>query len=232
MNKFIHTDSIKYMKEIKEESIDMIFTDPPYKLISGGMSTKNKNTKQWSKNCKSDYSTKDGIIYKVPKPSEYIHLLYKILKNDSYCFVMTNDRNIELFLTEARKVKFKLCSILIIHKPNKTPNPYFMKNIEFIIMFRKGKYKKIKSSYMGNGCIFKTNKIQNKIHISQKDVEFIKVLIKACTNEYDLICDPFAGSGSTGIACIECNRYYLMFEENEESYNKANLRIKELKKKL
>jgi site-specific DNA-methyltransferase (adenine-specific) len=218
MNKFINDDCIEYLKNIKENTIDMIFTDPPYKLISGGMTNK-----PWAKGWEKNMSTKNGINYDVPLPSNYLNLFFKILKDDNYCFIMSNDRNIEVFLKEAKKVGFKLCIILVMHKPNKTPNPYFMKNIEFIIMFRKGKYKKSKNS--GIGCILKSKRIKNKIHFSQKDPLFIEKLIESCSNKNDLICDPFAGSGSTCIACINTKRNFLAIEKNKNYYDKAKLRI-------
>jgi len=50
------------------------------------------------------------------------------------------------------------------------------------------------------------------------------------TNENDIILDPFLGSGTTAIACINTNRNYIGIEKNIEYYNIALRRIKEFKK--
>ena len=45
------------------------------------------------------------------------------------------------------------------------------------------------------------------------------------TEENDLVLDPFAGSGTTAVACHRTNRQFLGFEVNEEYYKKAVKRL-------
>ena len=53
----------------------------------------------------------------------------------------------------------------------------------------------------------------------------MKELILASTNEGDVVCDPFMGSATTAMACLQTNRHYIGFELNEEYYTKAQQRI-------
>ena len=65
-------------------------------------------------------------------------------------------------------------------------------------------------------------------HPSQKPIEVIERLILAGTNEDDLILDPFAGTGTTGIGAQKHNRKWTMIEK-EELYNQiARQRLEEL----
>jgi len=66
-------------------------------------------------------------------------------------------------------------------------------------------------------------------HLSVKPVALIRHLMTLFTKEGALILDPFMGSGTTAIACIESNRRYMGFDINEEYIKITERRIKELK---
>ena len=65
------------------------------------------------------------------------------------------------------------------------------------------------------------NKIYPKIHPTQKPVSLLKQLIEIFTDEYDVVIDPVAGSGTTLRACAELNRSCYGFEIKKDFYNKA-----------
>lgn len=62
--------------------------------------------------------------------------------------------------------------------------------------------------------------IKNKIHPTQKPVEILEYLIELTTNPNDLVLDTFAGSGSTGLACINSRRNCILIEKDEKMYAK------------
>ena len=53
-------------------------------------------------------------------------------------------------------------------------------------------------------------------YATQKPVKLLERIVKMFTDEGDLVLDPFAGSGTTGRACIRLNRNYLLFDINEK----------------
>ena len=61
------------------------------------------------------------------------------------------------------------------------------------------------------------------LHPTQKPVKLIKAIIKA--NVSDIICDPFSGSGTTGVACAQLGRRFLGFEIDANYCHLANDRI-------
>ena len=73
---------------------------------------------------------------------------------------------------------------------------------------------------------FATDKQKSSLHPTQKPVLLLEFLIKSFTNEGDLVLDNAAGSGSTGVACKNTNRNFLLIEKEEEFYNIINERIK------
>jgi len=62
-------------------------------------------------------------------------------------------------------------------------------------------------------------------HPTQKPVELLKLLVQLCSNENDIILDPFMGSGTTCVAAKELNRQYIGIEIDNEYYNIAKNRI-------
>lgn len=64
------------------------------------------------------------------------------------------------------------------------------------------------------------------IHPTQKPVRLLERLLKLTSEEGDIILDPFSGSGSTALACINTNRNYIGYEIDKEYYDLSMDRIK------
>ena len=98
-------------------------------------------------------------------------------------------------------------------------------------MLRKGGAKTINDR--GSSNILRVpNIIGNKKHPSEKPVELLQIMIRNSTNEGDTVIDPFMGSGSTGVACLNTNRKFLGVELDENYFQIAEARIKETEQKL
>jgi len=64
-----------------------------------------------------------------------------------------------------------------------------------------------------------------KLHPTQKPVALFGWCLQNYSKEQDLILDPFAGSGTTAIACIRYNRRYILIEKEEKYCDIAVQRI-------
>lgn len=71
---------------------------------------------------------------------------------------------------------------------------------------------------------------EKRIHPTQKPIKLIERLVKASSNEGDVVLDPFSGSGSTAIACIKNNRKYIGIEIDKKYYEDSLERIREFEK--
>jgi len=137
---------------------------------------------------------------------------------------MTNTLNIKHFLNFSEQIGFKLHNILIWKKNNVTPNRWYMKNCEYILFFRKGKAKQINNP--GTKQVLEVNNIKGKkLHETEKPVELMQIMIENSSQIGDLVLDPFMGSGSTGVACKNCNRRFLGVEIDNKYYEIAKSRI-------
>lgn len=238
LNSLVQGDCLEVMNDIPDKSIDLVLTDPPYKIISGGVTIiPNKNEpkgifnrrdkrKDWNDNARNGKMFNHNDI----KFSQWIPEIYRVLKDSSHFYVMCNDRNMQELLNVCTHNKFKLVNILAWKKNNVTPNRYYMKNMEFILLFRKGRAKSINN--LGSKQCFEINNLRNKNHPTEKPISLMKILIENSSNMGDLILEPFAGAGSTIIACKELNRNYIGIEISPEYCEIIRKRIANTQKSL
>lgn len=210
---------------ISDNYFDMAVIDPPYILnkTTGGIS-KTGLVDRWQGNIKG--SDKKASILNDIKFEEWLPEVYRVMKNNSHCYIWTNDKNLADLQKEAEKVGFRLHNILTWKKNNCTPNRWYMKNCEFILFLYKGKAKPIKNKSSSQFLEYKNKNGKDKLHPTEKPVDLIKELIYNSSEENDIVLDCFMGSGSTGVACLESNRRFYGIEIDEKYYKIAEERLK------
>lgn len=227
INEVYNIDAIKALKELEDNSIDLVVTDCPYSVISGGTKSKWKSgypTSVLSKNDGKIFEHNDISL------SDWVPEVYRVLKEDSDFYCMINVLNLEELLTVARECGFKLHNVLVWHKNTANANRWYMKNCEFTCYFYKGQAKTIENP--GSKQVHEFNNIVgDKVHPTQKPIDLMKFYISNSShNENDIVLDPFCGSGSTLIAAKELGRNYLGFEIDEKYYNISKEMLNGVKK--
>lgn len=226
------------ISKISSESIDLIVTDPPYKTTPRGNAGNSGGMLQKKINMQGQMFKHNNIDC-----SEYASEFYRILKDGSHCYVMTNHINLIHMLntftdlrTEEEKdngVKpygFHFVKSLIWDKGNKIMGQFYMSQFEYILFFRKGRGVRI--NHCGTSDILSIPNIKLKgidgknLHDTEKPVELMKILIDNSSQQNGIVLDPFMGIGSTGIACKELDRQFIGIEIDQQYYNIAQERIK------
>ena len=229
--KIINGNSIELLKKLKDESVDMIATDPPYRVTAKGCAG-NSGGMMRSKLCMQGKMFQHNDV----KPIDYIPEFYRILKDGSHCYIMTNHVNLQEMLNVATECGFKFIKSLIWNKGNKIMGRFYMSQFEYILFFRKGKGKKINKC--GTADILdvpnkKTKDEEGKnIHDTEKPVGLMKILIENSSQEGEIVLDPFMGVGSTGMASVELNRKFIGIELDENYFTIAKQRIEDTYNKL
>ncbi len=223
-------DCLEGMKKIPDKSIDLIVTDPPYKVTSRGNAGNSGGMLQKKINMKGQVFTHNDL-----EITDWIGEFYRVLKDGSHCYIMTNNKNITEYLNETQKAGFKFIKNIIWDKGNKIMGQFYMSQYEYIMFLYKGKAKKINNCSTPDILSIpnKKTKIDGKnIHDTEKPIELMKILIENSSNEGDIVLDPFVGSGSTLLACKELNRIGIGYEIDKEYYELACKRLKEHQKQL
>ena len=225
LNKIYNVDCLEGMKLIPDNSVDLIVTDPPYRTTSRGSAGNSGGMLQKDINKKGKVFTHNNIDIETYAPE-----CYRLLKDGSHFYIMTNHVNLIKMLNVCTDVGFHFIKSLIWDKGNKIMGTFYMSQFEYILFFRKGKGVKINNC--GTSDILNVPNIKTKdengenLHDTEKPVELMKILIENSSKENEIVLDPFVGIGSTAIACINTNRNYIGFELDKTYFEVAQKRIK------
>jgi site-specific DNA-methyltransferase (adenine-specific) len=201
-------------------SVDMVCTDPPYRVFSGG----NKSNPALSKSLGGN----DGRIFKHNDISfsDWMPLVFQKLKPDSHAYIMTNVKNLFEIQACALISGFKVHNLLVWEKQNANPNRWYMKNCEYTLFLRKGAAFPIKN--MGSKTVHKfQNPIGCKLHPTEKPLDLMKLYIENSSSPGDTVLDPFFGSGTTGVAAANTGRKFIGIEHDPGYFDVAVKRIRE-----
>lgn len=217
--------------QVPDNSIDLVLTDPPYKIVSGGCTTI-KHATSGVLNGRLN-TTKNGTMFSHNdiEFKKWLPQVYRVLKDNSHCYIMINGRNLSELQRYSENVGFVYQNLLVWDKGNVTPNKWYMNRCEFILMLRKGKAKNINN--MGTSTLLTIPNIKGrKQHPTEKPINLLKILIENSTKENDIVLDPFIGSGSTCIASVMTNRHYIGFELEQKYFSMACKRLDEIEDNL
>ena len=215
-------DCLDIVKQLKSESVDLVVTDPPYRTISGG----NKSRKWINGYGSSVLHRNDGKIfdYNNIDHKAWLSECYRVLKDGTHLYVMSNLLNLFDLKDIAESVGFSLHNLLVWEKNTANANRWYMKNCEYVLFFRKGQAKTINNP--SSKSVHKyTNPVGNKLHPTEKPVELMELYVSNSSKEGALVLDPFMGSGTTGVACKHLHRNFIGVEIDEKYFNVAQERI-------
>lgn len=215
-------DCLELMKDIPDNSVDLVVADPPYRMTKRG------------KSCRPNYMPNnmgDNVFDgSVPSSEQWMRECYRVLKNDTHFYTFCNTNDLRQYLIDADKVGFKLHNVITMIKDTKMPNRWYLKYCELILFFRKGKAKPINNMTSKDYVkVEMPTKKNGKLHITQKPLGLITKLVTNSSEINQLVLDPFMGSGTTGVACINTNRNFIGFELDEKYFNIAKERIENAK---
>ena len=229
--KLYNGDCLEKLKDIADNSIDLIVTDPPYDLDThGGKCETNfaikRNLKILNNHIKF---ISDGFDY-----DKLFNEFMRICKKPNFIIFCSN-KQISKIMSWFENKKLKV-TLLVWHKTNCCPlgNGKHISDIEFIVYVRgKGATfnNDVPLNYKSKVYSSSTYIDKNKLHPTQKRVEHIIQYIKLHSKENDVVLDCFMGSGTTGVACVNTNRNFIGIELNKEYFDIASNRINEAQNK-
>lgn len=223
INKVIFGNNKDILNILPNKSVDCICTDPPYYLDPGGSCGGIAAKREYIKEI-SDNEIDVGFDYNTLKEYE------RILKSmNLITFCGRNDIREYLNWSYEGGYRWKL---ITWHKTNPTPliNGNYLPDTEFIFHFWDGM--KIGGNYETKRGYYISPVIKNIYeHPTVKPLKIVENLIINATKEWDVVLDPYAGTGTTLVACKELNRNFIGIEKVEKYVEICHKRISEIKNK-
>lgn len=241
-------------KEIPEESVDLIFADPPYNLSGNGLKWMGNKTggdwfmvnEKWDQMSESEY---------LKFTKEWLEACKMVLKPTGSIYISCTYHNIGELVMTLKALGFTPRNIITWHKNNAMPSMTrrtFTHSCEYVLFFSKGKkwifnyadIKKINPDKAKDGSekqmrdlwimpvVQGKERVRDKTgraaHPTQKPENLLERVILASSNKGDVVLDPFLGSGTTAVIAKKLGRKWIGIETESKYIKVAEKRIKEV----
>jgi DNA modification methylase len=158
----------------------------------------------------------------VPFP-EMMRGIYAALLTDADCYVMANDKNVHPLTNAAFEAGFQFHNLLAWDKVTPTANRWYMKNLEFTLYLWKGRARTI--NFPGSKQLIRGGIEKESGHPTEKPVHLMAEYIINSSQRGETVLDPFMGSGTTGVACMQLGRKFIGIEIEPKYFDIACERI-------
>ena len=230
------------METIPDDSVDCVWTDPPYLLSNDGITCV---AGRMVKVNKGDWDRSRGVDLDHEFNRRWLAACHRILKPSGSIWV---SGTLHVYLSVGlamQQIGYRVLNDIVWEKPAPPPNlgcRCFTHATEILLWATKA----MKGSRHRHTFNYATMKAENggkqmknvwRIpppakdekrfgkHPTQKPVALIGRCLRASTNPGDLVLDPFSGSGSTGLAALTLGRRFVGFEQDEGYAQLAALRL-------
>jgi len=209
-------DCLEVMKSIPDKSIDAVITDPPY-----GM------------NLDTDYSGMASRNFRGQSTSNKFEKVIGDNKPFDPSEVLKKSDTVVLFGYDYFSNKLPDNSTVMVwdKRLTESADKCFGSPFELLWINRKTKKRFYRVRWYG---LFGTEKqdVKKRVHPTQKPLELMARIIKDFTKEGDTILDPFMGSGTTGVACVQTGRNFVGIEIDPTYFAIAEKRIKDAQQQM
>ncbi len=237
-------DVLDVLKKLPSESVDCVWTDPPYNLsndgitcVAGRMVPVNKGDWDRSRGIEGDFQFNLAWLehcYRILKPTGSIWVTGTLHVHPSVGMALLHNG-------------FRLLNDIVWEKPNPPPNlgcRTFTHATELVLWAskaQKGDSDRYKFNYeemkLENGnkqmkSIWKfqtprkgTDETKFGRHPTQKPVALVDRCLRASTDPGDVVLDPFVGSGTSGVASVAIGRMFMGIDLSETYLQIAKARL-------
>jgi len=249
-----HGDSLELLKDLPENSIDMVFADPPYKLSNDGFTchagkavSVNKGSWDKSKGLEEDFNFH----------LNWISACRRVLKPNGTVWISGTYHSIYQCGYALQLAGYHILNDISWFKPNASPNlscRFFTASHETLLWARKDKkarhtfnYEQMRTRKWSEDFLKKPNSQMRSVwaigapkseekkfgkHPTQKPLNLLHRIVLASTKDGDIILDPFTGSSTTGIAAVLNNRKFIGIDTEKKYLDLSIKRLQEAVKLL
>lgn len=233
-------DCLKVMKEIPDNSVDLVLTDPPFAISNEVVIIRGRNKMKFKgKDVKFDFGEWD----KFESLDDYLQFTFKWLDEcvrvlkEGKLIISYFDRDKINFISNylQKKHNFKLKGYFAHLKSNPIPQARkvkWMNGWEEVGLWQKPNGKLTYNYQLGQQKDYMEVPIcggkERTKHPTQKPLKILELFVKYWSNENDIVLDCFAGSGTTGIGSLNLNRNCILIEKEKKYFEISKERLKPL----
>lgn len=200
-NTVIHGDAREVLRTLKEESIHLVVTDPPYASLEKhrAVGTTTRLTGDW---------------FPVLQDEEFVEIfrqLYRVCAADAHLYVMFDQTSARALTPMAEAAGWHWWKWLVWDKQAIGMGYHFRAQHELIGFFEKGKRR---LNDLGMGDVLSEKRLRGG-YPTEKPVGLLERLVLQSSSPGQWVMDPFCGSGSAGVAAAKHGRNFLGVDVRE-----------------
>ena len=211
-NEVINGDCLEVMRDIPDETIDLVVTDPPYL-----MNYRSNRRKERFDHIANDKNAENLI-------SRYIAECHRILKNNTAIYMFCSWHHIDFFKREIEKY-FDLKNLIVweknVHGTGDLTGSYAPKH-ELVLFAHIGRHV-LRGSRLPD--VIHTPKILSVNHPTEKPVDLCRLFIEKSSDPGCVVFDGFGGVGTVAVAAASCGRNFICVELDERYVEIARKRL-------
>jgi DNA modification methylase len=212
----IHGDMREVLPHLDERAA-LVLTDPPYRLDSGGCTSKLRGI------FASDRYSNNGQLFDIVDWPDLAHLIWAAARDDADAIVMANDRNLCRAQAALETAGFRFHRLLVWDKRTVTPNRWFMSGLEFGLYMWRGRARPINDASAHQ--MMRVAQVDVTAHPTEKPVALFRRWIELTTAPGDLVLDPFFGSGCAAVAALQSGRRFVGVEKDRRWFEATVARV-------
>ncbi len=213
-------DAIALMKRLPNESVDLVVTDPAYESLEKHRAIGTTTRLKHSKASSNDWYS----IFPNARFPELFREAFRVLKRNTHFYLFCDQETMFVAKPLAEEAGFRFWKPLVWDKRLIGMGYHYRSRYELVLFFEKGK-RKLKSLSIPD--IIQVPRIRGG-YPSEKPPEVSRILIEQSTEPGALVLDPFAGSGSVGVAALQSGRRFLGGDVCAEAIDMAERRLRKI----
>ncbi len=238
---FYSADALEFLASVESNSVDCVWTDPPYLLSNDGITCASGEVVSVNK---GDWDRSQGLANDREFHRHWIKQCYRVLKPNGTLWV---SGTVHVYLhvgTCLLDQGFRILNDIVWEKPNPPPNlarRCFTHSTEMLLWATKAQkgsaekytfnYHAMRSENFGRQMktvwrIPPPPSSEKKFgrHPTQKPLLLVDRCLKASTHKGDIVLDPFMGSGTTAVAALRLGRRFIGSERDDFRHARASAR--------
>ena len=212
-------DAVEFLTGFGANTVDLLITDPPYESLEKHRAVGTTTRLTHSKASSNDWFS----IFPNSRFQSLFTQVFRVLKRDAHFYLFCDPETMFIAKPIAESVGFKFWKPLIWDKRRIGMGYHYRARYECILFFEKGKRR---LNDLGIPDIIEAPRI-HKGYPTEKPSAVSEVLIRQSSSEGDVVADPFAGSGSVGVASITLGRRFVGNDLSADAVTLTSQRIRE-----
>jgi site-specific DNA-methyltransferase (adenine-specific) len=240
LNTITNNDALSYLRELPDESIDLVLTDPAYESLMKWQGVGTTARMGFGKaGSRSDDDSKFFDVFPNADIPDLMQEFYRVLKPGCHCYVFCDWETLKIIHTAAiaegvfppQKISGVVCEPfkpLIWDKVAPGMGYTYRCQYEFIAFLWKGKKKKLNN--LGISDVLRVKRVApSQADVpTQKPIELMLLLIEQSTQPNDVVLDVFMGNGTMARAAKSLDRRWLGCDIDANRVERVNNEIAEL----